>query len=264
MSKVNKRGGLSFTLDPELEEYATERQWKLLEAWETHGTTRKAAKAIECNKSLITSAYKVVKQRAGQHGYGPDRDLVHKTAPGMRSRGTSIKYREDGSIIEYWNKTSIDGRGKDDPSVVVLPDAKTITKVSTQYGPDGSVMSQWVAEKPEAIAQLAAWEAAADYLCNKLPRVDPIDPPKIDFSDICEVYPIGDHHIGQLSWPRETGAPWDLHIAETLLAQCSQYLVNHAKASKYALIVFLGDWMHYDSYVPETPTGKNRLDPDSR
>ncbi|KKK76023.1 hypothetical protein LCGC14_2867900, partial [marine sediment metagenome] len=117
-----------FTLDPKLREYATNRQWELLEAWQKHGSTRPAAKAMKCAMSNINQAWSAVLKKAGQHGYAPDRDLVHRAAPGMTTRGTSLLYDRDGKVVGYWNKTRQEGRSPDE--VVRLPDPKTITKLS--------------------------------------------------------------------------------------------------------------------------------------
>ena len=77
-------------------------------------------------------------------------------------------------------------------------------------------------------------------------------------------YPVGDHHMGMLSWRPETGDSYDIEIAERLLTRAFQHLVPLAPRCRRALIPFLGDLFHYDSQVPETPHGKHKLDADSR
>jgi hypothetical protein len=82
--------------------------------------------------------------------------------------------------------------------------------------------------------------------------------------DLLVVYPIGDHHMGMLSWKHETGVSYDLDIGERLLTKAMQYLVDRSPPSQTALIVVLGDFMHYDSTTPETPEHSNPLDSDGR
>ena len=77
-------------------------------------------------------------------------------------------------------------------------------------------------------------------------------------------YPIGDHHLGMLSWNQETGADYDLKIGEELLVSAANYLIEKSGDAKDALVLFLGDFMHYDSFKPVTPTSGNLLDADSR
>ena len=252
----------NFILDPELREYATDRQWELLEAWQEHGDQRAAAKALGCSRSSICDAWARVQKKAGQHGYAPERDLVHRAAPGMTTRGTSLLYDRDGKVIGYWSKTRQEGRSPDE--VVRLPDPKTITKLSTYYDQEGRVTGQWVAEKPDAVAQAAAWAEYAKALTEDLPRVEPTPAPELTDFDLMACYPVGDHHMGMLSWPEETGAPWDINIGEQMLAGATNYLVERAPAAQQALVVFLGDFMHYDSFEPVTPTSRNQLDADSR
>jgi hypothetical protein len=251
-----------FTLDLKLREYATDLQWEKLEAWAKQGTTRAAGKALGCSICLFTKALKAVLKKAGQHGYAPDRDLVHRAAPGMTSRGTSILYNSRGEVVGYWNKTRQEGRSPDE--VVSLPDPKTIVKLSTYYDQEGRVTGQWVAEKPDAVAQAAAWAEYAKALTEDLPRVEPTSPPEMADDDLMACYPVSDHHMGMLAWPAETGAPWDIAIAERVLASAIDYLVATAPPASQALVPFLGDYMHYDSHLAETPTAHNRLDPDSR
>jgi hypothetical protein len=101
-----------------------------------------------------------------------------------------------------------------------------------------------------------------------LPRAEPIPfdqqlYPHIS-TELMACYPVGDLHLGMLSWSKETGANYDLKIGENLLIKATDYLVTSAPSCQQALVVFLGDFMHYDSMIPETPTGHNKLDSDSR
>ncbi|MCH9016594.1 MAG: LLM class flavin-dependent oxidoreductase, partial [Chloroflexi bacterium] len=156
------------------------------------------------------------------------------------------------------------GVGRDPDEVVRLPDPKTIVKLSTLYDQEGNVTQQWVAEKPDAIAQAEAWQEFAKALTEDLPRAEPVEPPETTASDLAACYPVGDHHMGMLAWPEETGTAWDLGIGERMLAGAVDYLVAKAPAAEAALIVFLGDFMHYDSFETVTPANKNQLDSDTR
>lgn len=253
---------MAFVLDQNLKAYATDCQWKKLQALEEHGSERKAAKALGVHHRAIAEAKSAVIKKAAQTGYAPEYDLVHPAAPGMIVKGTSIRYNEDGVAEQYWNKTRMEGR--DPEESVRLPDPKTITKVSTLYDQQGRVTQQWVAEKPEAVAQMGAWEEFAKALAEDLPRVEPIPAPATLHSDLLVAYPVGDHHLGMLSWSKETGADYDMKISEQLLMGAMDHLVQAAPAADTGLVVFLGDFLHYDSFEPVTPTNRNQLDSDTR
>lgn len=251
-----------FKLDPNLQRYATETQWLRLLAWQTNGSRAKAAKALGVSSSTIDVSYRRVLKKAGQKGYAPRYDITHPVSDGMSLKGTSIRYNENGDIQQYWNKTKQEGR--DPEEVVQLPDPKTISKVSTLYDQEGRVTQQWIAERPEAVAQMQAWEDYAKALLEDLPRIDPIPIPIPNNSNLMACYPVGDHHMGMLAWHMETGEDYDLKIGEKVLSNASDYLVNACSECKDALVIFLGDFMHYDSFEPVTPTHRNQLDADGR
>ena len=152
-------------------------------------------------------------------------------------------------------------RGHDVPESTY--NASTVTGTSTLYGPNGEAKLTWVKEKageptPESIAA-AIREALAD-----IPRPKPVPAPKFAARDLLTVYPIGDQHVGMYSWAEETGADYDLKIAEGLLTTAIRHLVELAPPSEEAVIVDVGDFTHYDTIRTETVRSHNTLDADSR
>lgn len=255
---------MTFNLDPNLQCYATERQWEVLSALEKHGSITKAAKIIGIDRRGASRIIRAVNKKAAQQGYAPDYDLTHPVAEGMRSSGTSIRYGKDGDIEAYWNKTKPAGR--DPEEAVILKDPKKIIKLSTNYDSQGNVTQQWVSEKPEDIQREALWREFAKTLTEEIKPADPIELVNGEEiqDDLLACYPVGDHHLGMLSWDKETGADYDLKIGEKLLMSATDHLVRTIPPSSQALVVFLGDFLHYDSFEPVTPTSRNMLDSDGR
>ncbi len=68
---------MTFELDPELRQYATDRQWEKLTALQEHGTERLAANALGIGRSSVHSTKKAVLANAARHGYAPEYDLTH-------------------------------------------------------------------------------------------------------------------------------------------------------------------------------------------
>jgi hypothetical protein len=197
-----------------------------------------------------------------QRGYAPDYDLVKELPEGLILKGTSLRYNSAGGVEQYWNKSRLEGRHPDDATK--LPDPKTIVKLSTLYDQQGRVTQQWVAEKPQDVAKEKAWRQFAKELAADLPRAKPIKGPKHASKDLMAAYPVGDHHLGALSWDEEAGDNYDLKIGERLLAGAVDYLIDAAPPCEQSLIAVLGDFMHYDSFEAVTPTNRNLLDADSR
>ena len=139
-----------------------------------------------------------------------------------------------------------------------------LKRVSTHYDDEGSVNNQWVIQEPDKQRQ---WELAQQVLkdmAKELPQVDPRPAPKVDNEQLMSVYPMGDPHVGLYSYAAETGADFDLKIAERDLCEAMKYLVQQSPPSKRGVIINLGDFFHVDNYAGKTERGGNILDVDSR
>lgn len=142
-----------------------------------------------------------------------------------------------------------------------IPNA-VVSRTTTLYDDQGRVRQQWVREDR---AQRDEWEAWAEGLRAELPRIEPIPLRCREHRhDLLTVYPVGDHHLGMLSWAQETGDDYDLDIGTRLLENAMSHLIDIAPASEECLIAFLGDFAHYDSFDSVTPTNRNLLDADGR
>lgn len=140
-----------------------------------------------------------------------------------------------------------------------------IARRSTLVDAENNVLQQWLIEKPEERARWEAWQEAARILAEPLARAEPVAAPTgPQLDNLLTLYPIGDHHLGMLSWKQETGASYDLEIGERLLTDAMSHLVAVSPPSEEAVVAFLGDFLHYDSFEAVTPAHRNLLDADGR
>jgi hypothetical protein len=178
-------------------------------------------------------------------------------------KGQSTLTNGAGDIEARWDKTKLAGR--DDELVEHVPDPKRAVRISTLYDQQGKVAQQWITEKPEDFQREQMWRELAADLAKSIPRAKAQPAPKGTDADLLAVYPVGDHHMGMLAWGHETGgADWDVEIAERTLDRASSFLIETAPKCDHALIAFLGDFMHYDSWAAVTPAHGNLLDADGR
>jgi len=82
--------------------------------------------------------------------------------------------------------------------------------------------------------------------------------------DLLAIYPMGDPHIGMLSWAPETGANFDLDLAIQINRRAIDHLAALTPRARKALIVNLGDFFHADDARNVTPTSGHALDVDGR
>ena len=211
-------------IDENLRQYATETQWEYYLAVQEYGGIAAASRALDKASSSISRSLASLKRKAAIHGYAPEQDMIHPAPDGMKNAGTSTLY-----------------------------DMTT-----------GDAKIQWVKFQADKERQEEIFRETVAALSEEIPPAKPIPGPDKTNSNLMACYPVGDHHFGMYSWAEEAGEDWDLKIAERALSGAYDYLINTLPSCDRATIVLLGDLFHYDSFVTETPTGKNQLDADSR
>lgn len=135
---------------------------------------------------------------------------------------------------------------------------------STLYDKEGKVKAQWVKTSRDQEQQEAAQRAALKALCEALTPLAPIAAPEAVIADLLNLYTLTDCHVGMLAWSKEAGEPWDLRIAEKCLTDIFFRMIDAAPAAAVCIINQLGDFLHFDSLTPMTPTNHHILDADSR
>ena len=145
-----------------------------------------------------------------------------------------------------------------------VPEGYMVKGTSSYYGEDGKLVGQWVKSTQDQEAMKVALDAAMAALGEELPRIKPRKVGKQKYDDMLTAYPIGDPHFGMYAHKDEAGDDWDLDIAKVTHMETMQHLVSEASPTKQAIIVNLGDALHYDGIVPITNRSKNILDSDGR
>ncbi|MBX5010914.1 oxidoreductase [Rhizobium lentis] len=145
-----------------------------------------------------------------------------------------------------------------------MPAGHTIKGVSALVDADGRTIQQWVKTGADARQQAEAFAAMVDALKEELPRVTIMPPPASVEADLLNQFVVTDSHFGMLAWREETGADYDLRIAEQLLLDWFSAAIATAPQAHTAVLAQLGDLMHHDALESVTPAHKHVLDADSR
>jgi hypothetical protein len=211
-------------IDERLKEFATPRQVEVIDAVNRLGGNAAAARELGMNERRVREHLQRVRERAARSGYAPDHDYKHAQPPGFLVRG-----------------------------------------VSTLYDAEGTVKAQWVKSALSQDARLQAMADAVSAIAEPFRgAADPVLAPTATTSDLLTVYPLGDPHLGMLAWREETGADFDLDIAERNLVRAVDQLVGLAPASDVGLVINLGDFFHVDNTTNTTARSHNVLDVDTR
>lgn len=191
---------------------------------------------------------------------------ARQSTPEYRAKRKAKRWREQSRTTDAEGniKSITEVRRGRNPKTVAKVQKPVLARTSTFYDREGRVTGQWVIERPEEKKRIELWQEIARGFAEELPRERPQPAPVVSNMNLLVEYPVGDHHMGMLSWKYETGTSYDLDIGEGLLNSAFGHLTEVAPAAPRCVIEFLGDFMHYDSFTPETPTSRNVLDADGR
>ena len=194
-----------------------------------------------------------------------DEELIADRRAGLSLRDIAKKWGMNARTITRRSKRlALLGYSPEHNMTHTVPDGFKVRGVSTYYNKDGQPTGQWVKSAADDARREVIMREAMDAIAEGLPKVEP----RVAAGDwdkrLLTVYPIGDPHIGMLAWREETGDTWDLRIAENTHCEAMSALVELAPATERAVIVNLGDLLHYDSMEAKTPRSGHLLDADGR
>jgi hypothetical protein len=257
---IGKGGDL---LDERLLEFATPRQAEALRAVNAAGGHRRlAASALGIPTTTLKDRVRKLLLQAASRGYSPPHDWQHPVPEGHRVKGNSTRYNAVGEVDQQWVKSERDTVPKAHPAP---PPDHIVTGTATYVDGQGAVRGQWVTTRRDHAAQWEAITAAVDaHVASYRGIADPIDAPAWTDDSTLSIYPVGDPHIGMLSWGQETGEDFDLSIAERDLKGALRMLVAQAPPSKRAIFASVGDTFHADDDKQVTPGHGHKLDVDTR
>ena len=200
------------------------KQKKYIQAWIDYGSAGKAATALGVNKSLIIHAKRTVEKRAADKGFSPVDDLSK-----------------------------------------FVPEGRHIAKKTIEVSSAGEINRQWVRVEENYENRLESIRSAVSSIADSLPPLDKIalEAKKLD-EMLATLYTITDYHIGAYSFAKETGADWDLDIAQKLIVDAYAEMIALSPPSEVGIFAQMGDFLHWDGILPVTYTSKNILDADTR
>ncbi len=145
-----------------------------------------------------------------------------------------------------------------------VPDGYNVGGISTLYGGDGQVKAQWVKSRADDERREQIMREAFAAFADELPRYIPQNKTGAGNSDLATLYILTDYHLGMLAWHEETGADWDMKIAEDLLIRWFAAAIEATPAAQVGILGQLGDFLHIDNLDALTPASKHVLDADTR
>jgi hypothetical protein len=212
-----------------LKQWATPIQAQQIDAILEHGGIKPAARALGKHKKTLQDALISLRKKAAVQGFAPAcgmNDVVPDPFI-VRGQSTLSRVAEDGSRtpVLVWNKTRLDEL-------------------------------QWLEGVKEGIASFIE----STPVIRSLPKA-----PKGDINaDVIPWINIGDAHLGMLAHEAETGANFDLKIAELELTTAIGMLIDGLPNCERLVLNDLGDFTHYENMAGVTDHSGHLLDYDGR
>jgi hypothetical protein len=217
-----------------------------VEALSTHGTQVAAAAALGLSRSATQNRLR----RAAEMGLMGTKPVL----PGFAIKSIASR-TDDGAWVK---QTKAPGE------VFEVPEGFAHKRISNLSDGQGRTIARWDIVEQDKASSLAAMRAAVDAFKEEIPRAEPVPAPQQRRSDLLNQFTVTDLHFGMLSWREETGADYDLRIAEQLLLDWFAAAIDMAPPAATAILAQLGDLLHHDSHESVTPAHRNVLDADSR
>ena len=168
------------------------------------------------------------------------------------------------SLAAVRKKAALQGLSPEHDMVHTVPDGYKVRGVSTLYGADGGLKIQWVKSQADHERREQMLREAAAAFAEEIPRAVAVPGPTHANSDLATAYILTDYHIGMLSWHEETGADWDVRIAEDLIVAWFGAAIAATPNAEVGVLAQLGDFLHIDNLDALTPASKHVLDADTR
>lgn len=195
-----------------------------------------------------------------------NQQLKEDIAEGLGTKAIADKHDMTESAIRYRKRQlAKSGWSPEHDMTKEVPEPYMIKGTSTLYDKEGNVVQQWVKTALDHERELALLQEAVDAICEdikpELPRPYRRGPAPAELLDL---FVLTDYHLGMLSWAEETGADWDMRIAEDLLVKWFAAAIESAPPAQVAVLGQLGDFLHWDGLDAVTPSSGHVLDADTR
>lgn len=179
-------------------------------------------------------------------------------------RGRLQRAAEQGISTPEQQIATLHGINPEHDLTHAVPAPLVLKGTSTLYGEDGKPKLQWVKTRVDQDRVEVAMRAAIEAMAESIPRVEPTKGPEFGNEKLCNCYVVTDFHLGALSWHEESGADWDLKIAEKTLVRWFEQAIAQSPNAETAVLAQLSDFLHADGIEALTPASKHLLDVDSR
>lgn len=188
---------------------------------------------------------------------------AHKTAPAAAAAlGIKSHANINDAIRAVKAKAALAGYAPEHDFNKIVPEGFKLKRHSQYYDAEGAPRGKWVIASADEEARAKMIDAAFTEAARNLPRLAPIAAPATSRHDLCNLATFSDYHLGMLARRAESGADWNVEIAERMLVAAFEDMISRAPPAGRLILNIQGDFLHTDGLKPVTPTHGHLLDAD--
>jgi hypothetical protein len=189
-----------------------------------------------------------------------DKEIYDQYVAGLSQRKLAAKYGI-GKTTVHDAIRRVERELKIDPDIaerILATGAEDLSQVRGGWVKEKGISYQFRLPE-EQVSPIGYAERIVEAL-NGIDALPPLSAPESVADALCTIYPIADAHLGMRATESATGAENDLDIAServlTGIAEC----MFRSPRSKQAVILDVGDLLHADDGLAQTPKSKHALD----
>lgn len=191
---------------------------------------------------------------------------------GLNAESIAVKYdlslRQAQRYIKKLKDSGYDpanDRFYKNPENQIASGYSTLVRHKSKDDSSTGKLIEWIKTRIDVRDQVKAAQQLIDSLVadiEPLPLIPYENQPAT--KDLFTVIPIGDPHIGLLTWSKEVGEDWDLEIADRVYRKVFARLLARSPDTERCVLVNTGDFFHADNIQGVTSRSGHRLDLDGR
>jgi hypothetical protein len=227
---------------------STEVMREAIRLVQQHGTVAAASRETKIPYATLENRYKraLAAAERGEFGFDP-------IIPGFAVR--RVTNTPNGDFIQQRPAAG---------EPFEMPPGHVLKGISSLVDAQGRTLIEWRKTKQGELDPDQLIELLKTAFADIQTRAPMVPAPKTTAKDLLAVYPIIDWHVGLMSWAKETGENYDLKIARETIMPKMRALIAATPPADEAVILGIGDLLHFDGFVPETPSSRHPLDADGR
>lgn len=171
----------------------------------------------------------------------------------------NLRYDKNGALVSQ-SIQAVKDRGE----VFEPREGHVIKGESAFVDADGRTVSRWIKTKEGERDPLWITEKIKEALDGYRGPCVGVDAPRDADEEFAAIIPVADPHFGLYAWAQETGADYDLKIAEEANRSAVDDLIRATPPAGTGVVLGLGDLLHADNSQNQTTRSGHALDVDTR